>query len=283
MQGLGLDPYSILGLNKSSTAEDIKRQYKKLALIYHPDKNPDGEAIFKRINDAYTTLADVELKRDYDDTHDCNDDISARLSFDGDALSKKYRDMFIAFLYAKRKYHPHSNCDFFISHDMIIDKSNNYLNRINTAQSLNNFFTGKNLTFTPIIWLKPLIINTQINFNLYNFEQINYVYNRINLVHYETKQLIRRTFGISDVFSSKLYIPVDNPVNSNFVPRYIIQQPPVFIPDDMRQHCNKCLVKFTFFLRRHHCRMCGDIQCNDCQEYHSIPHLGYVIPTRICK
>ena len=61
--------YDILGISKNATKEEIKKQYKKLALIYHPDKNRDNEEAtnkFKSIAEAYATLSDDEKKRSYD-------------------------------------------------------------------------------------------------------------------------------------------------------------------------------------------------------------------------
>tara|TARA_B110000037_G_C17068038_1_gene484623 strand:+ start:219 stop:1382 length:1164 start_codon:yes stop_codon:yes gene_type:complete len=61
--------YDILGISKNATKEEIKKQYKKLALIYHPDKNRDNEEAtnkFKAIAEAYATLSDDEKKRSYD-------------------------------------------------------------------------------------------------------------------------------------------------------------------------------------------------------------------------
>lgn len=63
------DYYAILGVEKSSTAEDIKKAYRKLALQYHPDKNPDNkeaEDKFKEINEAYEILSDTEKRSNYD-------------------------------------------------------------------------------------------------------------------------------------------------------------------------------------------------------------------------
>lgn len=52
--------YSILGVSQSTPNEDLKKQYKKLSLKYHPDKNPDNpeeaEAKFKQISEAYQFL-----------------------------------------------------------------------------------------------------------------------------------------------------------------------------------------------------------------------------------
>jgi curved DNA-binding protein CbpA len=45
--------YLVLGLQRHSTQPDIKRAYRQLALMYHPDKNPDGGAIFKKVCTAY--------------------------------------------------------------------------------------------------------------------------------------------------------------------------------------------------------------------------------------
>jgi len=60
------DPYRILGVNKSSSPQDIKQAFKKLAKEYHPDK-PDGdEAKFKQINEAYEILKDPKKKEMYD-------------------------------------------------------------------------------------------------------------------------------------------------------------------------------------------------------------------------
>lgn len=64
----GKDLYSILGINKSATIDEIKKAYRSLALKYHPDKNPDSEAntMFKEITSAYEILGDSEKRKEYD-------------------------------------------------------------------------------------------------------------------------------------------------------------------------------------------------------------------------
>ena len=65
----GKDYYKILGIPKSSSPEQIKKAYRKLALKYHPDHNKgnkSAEATFKNINEAYAVLRDPEKKKQYD-------------------------------------------------------------------------------------------------------------------------------------------------------------------------------------------------------------------------
>lgn len=63
------DPYSILGLGRSASTEDIKKAYRKLAKQYHPDLKPGdaaNEERFKEISAAYTLLSDPEKRARYD-------------------------------------------------------------------------------------------------------------------------------------------------------------------------------------------------------------------------
>lgn len=63
------DFYSLLGVTKSSTPEEIKKSYRKLAMKYHPDKNPGdkkSEEKFKEISEAYDVLSDPKKKDMYD-------------------------------------------------------------------------------------------------------------------------------------------------------------------------------------------------------------------------
>ena len=60
------DPYNILGVDKSSSANDIKKVYRKLAKENHPDKVNGNEERFKEIADAYETLGNPEKKSQYD-------------------------------------------------------------------------------------------------------------------------------------------------------------------------------------------------------------------------
>lgn len=62
------DYYKILGLNKENSLQDIKKQYRKLSMEYHPDRNkdPNAEDKFKEINEAYSILNDNEKKYKYD-------------------------------------------------------------------------------------------------------------------------------------------------------------------------------------------------------------------------
>ena len=64
-----LDYYEILQVGRDATGAEIKKAYRKLALKYHPDKNPgdkEAEEMFKKINEAYGVLSDEEKRSIYD-------------------------------------------------------------------------------------------------------------------------------------------------------------------------------------------------------------------------
>src|ERR1700727_1090856 len=63
------DYYVVLGVERTATADEVKKAYRKLALKYHPDKNPGDKAAedrFKEVSEAYDVLNDPEKKQAYD-------------------------------------------------------------------------------------------------------------------------------------------------------------------------------------------------------------------------
>jgi curved DNA-binding protein len=61
--------YKILGVEKSASDEDIKKAYRKLAMKFHPDRNPgnkQAEEKFKKLSEAYAVLSDQEKRKQYD-------------------------------------------------------------------------------------------------------------------------------------------------------------------------------------------------------------------------
>ena len=69
LRNYGKDYYTILGVSERATEEELKKAYRRLALQYHPDKNPGdrkAEDRFKEISEAYAVLMDQQKRRQYD-------------------------------------------------------------------------------------------------------------------------------------------------------------------------------------------------------------------------
>ncbi|XP_008813154.2 dnaJ homolog subfamily B member 4-like [Phoenix dactylifera] len=67
---MGVDYYNILKVNRNATDEDLKKSYRRLAMQWHPDKNPtnksEAEAKFKQLSEAYEVLSDPQKRAVYD-------------------------------------------------------------------------------------------------------------------------------------------------------------------------------------------------------------------------
>ena len=63
-----MDLYQVLGVGKNASEQEIKSAYRRLALQYHPDKNPspDAKQKFQELTHAYSILIDPEKKYNYD-------------------------------------------------------------------------------------------------------------------------------------------------------------------------------------------------------------------------
>ena len=97
------DYYEILGVNKESTVSEIKKQYPKLALQLHPDKNkaPGASEAFIMIGNAFAVLSDAEKKKHYDMHGSEELKRKSCRGFEGDSLLTRLKAM--ADIYKKKR------------------------------------------------------------------------------------------------------------------------------------------------------------------------------------
>ena len=92
------DYYEVLGVEKSASAQDIKKAYRRIAMKYHPDRNPDdanADEKFKEASEAYEILSDGEKRQAYDQYgHAGVDPQMGAGGFQGGSFSDIFGDVF---------------------------------------------------------------------------------------------------------------------------------------------------------------------------------------------
>lgn len=118
------DPFSILGVTRDATDDQIKSSYRKLAMQYHPDRNPGDKAAeerFKEISAAYETLKDP-IKRQFAQgqaQHGQRQRAPGGFEFSFDGHNFQFEDIFSAFGHGR----PHRNNDLQTSYAITLEQA----------------------------------------------------------------------------------------------------------------------------------------------------------------
>jgi len=139
------DYYSILGISKKATDQDIKKGYRKQAVLWHPDKNPDNrseaEEKFKKVSEAYQVLSDPEKRKLYD-----QHGISSNNSLPKTTGTQGFVHIFSGGLDPEELFRKFfSQDDFFLHRPRSVFKGSNQ--KINLMCDLKELCTGHNRTF----------------------------------------------------------------------------------------------------------------------------------------
>ncbi len=104
------DYYEVLGVDRSATADEIKKAYRVLAKKYHPDLNghsAEAEEKFKEVNEAYSVLSDPDKKNKYD-TYGSVDGNGFSGGFDGFDVGDIFENIFSGFGGSSRRQNPNA-------------------------------------------------------------------------------------------------------------------------------------------------------------------------------
>ncbi|MCR5453840.1 MAG: J domain-containing protein [Bacteroidales bacterium] len=126
------DYYKILEVGPEATAEQIKKSYRRLAMTYHPDRNPGNKAaedMFKEVNEAYEVLSNPEKRKKFDLMRDGKNNSTDFYTKNSGTSSYKY----------KKKTSSNSEDDFDIDLDYFKRKTSEY------SDFFNNFFRNSTL------------------------------------------------------------------------------------------------------------------------------------------
>lgn len=95
------DYYEVLGISRSASPDEIKKAYRKLALKYHPDRNPDNkkaEETFKELSEAYEVLSDAQRRSQFDQFGHAAESMSGGGNpFQGSGFGDIFGDVFSEF------------------------------------------------------------------------------------------------------------------------------------------------------------------------------------------
>ena len=127
------DCYKVLGVNKTASDKEIKKAYKKLAMKYHPDRNPDNivaEENFKEVKSAYEILSNESSREQYDAYGHAAFDQNGRAGQSGYGGQQDFSDMFGGMFNQGRQQQtyqpqPEKGSDIIIQLDISLEESIN--------------------------------------------------------------------------------------------------------------------------------------------------------------
>jgi molecular chaperone DnaJ len=109
------DYYKVLGVSKDASPDDIKKAYRKLAIKYHPDKNPgnkSAEEKFKEISNAYEVLSDPDKRKTYDQQGmEGVKDMGFQGFTNNDDIFSHFSDIFADYSFGMRETGPERGAD----------------------------------------------------------------------------------------------------------------------------------------------------------------------------
>lgn len=190
-----MDYYNILGVNKDSSSEEIKKAYRKLAMLHHPDRGGDEEQ-FKKIQQAYDVLSDPQKRQQYDNPRSFGGDFG--FSMGGSTIDDLFSQMFGA-----RPKQPHGKQTF----------------RTTIQLSLVDSYKGSNQTLHINTPQGNKIINLEIPRGVNTGDRINYdniLDNAILSVQFLIHQDLRYDRRVNDLYSTHRISILDLITGSKF-------------------------------------------------------------------